>query len=94
MEITTTMVRFRYPKDAMKKRTDKAQLFLCGNRQNPVKVWVPLNKLEVTPDDEDDRYNEVVMPKWLYLKGDLPFYSEAEEFMVTSQVPQELLNQQ
>ncbi len=89
MEITTTMVRFRYPKKDMEKKTSRAQLFLCGNCDNFEKVWVPLNKCEIREDKEDDRYNIVVMPKWLYMKGSLPYYSDAEEFVVTSEVAKE-----
>lgn len=92
MEITTTMVRFRYFKEAMEKKTSKAQLFLCGDRANPVKVWVPLSKCEIKEDEEDSNYNVVVMPKWLFLKGDLPYYTDPEEFVVTSEVTTEQLN--
>lgn len=91
MEITTTMVRFRFKKDKMEKQTDKAQLFLCGFKDNPTKVWVPLCKCEIT-EDEDKDYNVVIMPKWLYMKGDLPYYSDAEEFVVTSEVTKQQLN--
>lgn len=86
MEISTTMVRFSYFKEAMEKRTDKAQLFLCGSRKNPVKVWVPLNKLEVKDDEERSDMNVVTMPKWLFMKTELPFYADAEEFIVKTEV--------
>ena len=90
MEITTTMVRFRFPKAMMVKRTEKAQLFICEKDGAKAKVWVPLSKLEVKEADEKD--NEVVMAKWLYMKGELPLYTDAKEFMVTSEVTQEQLD--
>lgn len=86
MEISTTMVRFSYFKEAMEKKTEKAQLFLCGDRRNPEKVWIPLNKLEIKDDEERPGYNEVVMPKWLFMKSCLPFYTDPEEFIVTTEV--------
>lgn len=92
MEITTTMVRFRYFKEAMQKRTEKAQLILCGSRQNPEKVWVPLSKIEVTDYDEDPNYNMVVMPRWLFQKTVLPLYTDPEEFQITSSVDEKQLN--
>lgn len=86
MTISTTMVRFSYPKEAMEKRTEKAQLFLCGDRRKPEKVWVPLNKLEIKDDEERPGYNVVVMPKWIFMKGSLPLYTDPEEFIVTTEV--------
>ena len=92
MEITTTMVRFRFIKKAMEKRTNRAQLFLCGNIEQPAeRVWEPLSKCEITEDD-DPNYNVIMMPKWCYLKSALPYYSDAEEFVVTSEVTTEQLN--
>ena len=89
MEITTTMVRFPFYKGAMEKKTEKAQLFLCGETDAPVKIWVPLNKMEVKP--LDDEFNEVIMPKWIYMKGELPLYTNAEEFIVKSEIAVEQL---
>lgn len=64
--------------------TDKARLFVCGEN---TKVWIPLVKLFVKPDPEDpDRYNECVTPKWVYMKTELPYYTEPSEFVVTSTV--------
>lgn len=89
MVIRTTMVRFRFPKEAMKKQTDKAQLFVCGEKE---KVWVPLVKLSVK-DDEDNPaiFNECVMPKWVYMKSVLPFYTDCEEFVVTTTIEEKQL---
>ncbi len=52
MEITTTMVRFQFPKKDMVKRTDKAQLFRCYNKGAKDKIWVPLSKLEMNDSGE------------------------------------------
>lgn len=92
MEITTTMVRFRFAKEAMTKKTDKAQLFLCGNVENPTKVWVPLTKLEVEDDKEDAKYNVVTMPKWLFLKTDLVLFIQYNEFVVKSIITESQLS--
>ena len=91
MEITTTMVRFRFFKEAMEKKTDKAQLFLLGDKSNPTKVWVPLNKCEIKDDEEDADYKVITMPKWLYLKSDLPYFTDPVEFVVKSEITEEQL---
>lgn len=92
MEITTTMVRFRFAKEAMTKKTDKAQLFLCGNTENPTKVWVPLTKLQVKEDEEDVNNNVVTMPKWLFLKTDLVLFVQYNEFVVKSIITESQLS--
>lgn len=74
MEITTTMVRFRCPKVMMDVKTPKAQMFSFGEQQNQ-KVWVPENKIIVSPSSESEYLNECVMPKWLYGKTMLPMYT-------------------
>lgn len=83
------MVRFRFPKEAMKKQTDKAQLFVCGGKE---KVWVPLVKLSVKDDEDSPQsHNECVMPKWVYMKSVLPFYTECEEFVVSTTINEKQL---
>lgn len=90
MEIKTTMVRFRFPKKAMEKITDKARLFKCGDD----KVWIPLVKLEVKPDPiSPETHNECIVPKWVYMKTDLPFYTDSEEFIVTTVIDESQLNE-
>lgn len=86
MEISTTMVKFFFFKEDMKKKTEKAQLFLCGDKKKPVKVWVPLKKLEVRENEERPEYNVVVMPKWVWGKTELPFYTDPVEFIVKTEV--------
>ncbi len=94
MEITTTMVRFPFPKDGLVKHTDKAQLFLCRNGKTEDKVWVPFSKFEVTNDKTEQGMVEVAMAKWLFMKTSLPLFVKWEEFVVTSEVTNEQLNQQ
>lgn len=67
MEITTTMVRFRCPKAMMDVKTPKAQMFSFGEQQNQ-KVWIPENKIIVSPSSESEDLNECVMPKWCMAK--------------------------
>lgn len=86
MTISTTMVRFSYHKVAMEKKTKKAQLFLCGDTEQPVKVWIPLDKLAVKDDRENPVMNIVTMPKWLFMKTELPFYTDPKEFIVRTEV--------
>ncbi len=90
MEVTTTMVRFLFPKDKMVKK-EKAMLFLCEKGESKKKVWVPLSKLDVKPNEDDERMNEVVIAKWLFLKGDLVFFVEPSEFIVKTEITSEQL---
>jgi hypothetical protein len=75
MELKTTMVRFNVPKKQMLKRTDNAILFdIEGD-----KTWIPNKKILVKPSDNEN-FNEITMPRWVYLKTNLPLYFKAEEF--------------
>lgn len=90
METVTTMVRFRFPKDKMTKRTKKAQLFECG-LESSEKIWIPLKKMEVDANLSDTQ-NIVVMPRWLWMKTNLPLYSEEEEqFEVKTEISKQQL---
>lgn len=81
MEIQTTMMRFRFRSDKMEK-SDKAHLLICGDGTE--RIWIPFTKAEVMPDPQSDAYCIVVMPKWLYMKTNLPFFTpDAEEFTYT-----------
>ncbi|WP_195553173.1 hypothetical protein [Bacteroides eggerthii] len=86
MEITVTMVKFSFDKVAMEKRTEKAQLFLCGDRLKPIKIWIPLNKMEMKEDGEKPTMNVIMIPKWLFMKTDLPFYTDTKEYVVKLEV--------
>ena len=84
MEIATTMVKFLYPKKAMEKKTERAQLFLSREAEGFIKVWVPLKKLHIT---ENGDCNEVIMPKWVFFKSELPcMVSHFDEFIVTTEI--------
>ena len=81
MEVTTTMVRFTFPKAKMTIKTDKAQLFLCDDGIRKTRIWMPLSKFETF--DYDNKVCEIVMAKWLFMKSDLPIYVQPEEFIIT-----------
>lgn len=74
MELKTTMVRFNVPKKQMEKETENAVLFNIGGD----KVWIPKKKMFIKPDN--DNFNEVIMPRWVFLKTNLPLYFKTEEF--------------
>lgn len=76
MELKTTMVRFDVPKKQMMKRTDNAVLFDLGKSD---KVWIP-NKKCIIKSTDDENFNEVIMPKWVFLKTNLPLYFKPQEF--------------
>ena len=75
MELKTTLVKFKVPKTQMMKRTDNAILIDLGSD----KVWIPWKKLNVQPS-EDETFNEVTMPRWVFIKTNLPLYFQATEF--------------
>ncbi len=87
MEITTTMIHFTLPKAAMATSTEKAQLFVFHGENGTSKVWVPLTKFEVR--EKNEMTVEVAMAKWLYMKSDLPIYTQPHEFIVTSHITAE-----
>lgn len=70
-------VRFRFFKAAMDVQTPKAWLIKLGNVSSPIEVWVPKSRVTVEDDPEDDGYYVVTMPEWLYLRTELPEYTEA-----------------
>lgn len=93
MEITTTMVRFLFPKSGMDVKSSDAQLFQCpkGDGEHE-RIWVPLRKLEVREFAKNPNMNEVVMAKWLFYKTNLPAYVSYKEFVVKSDISQEQLS--
>ena len=93
MEITTTMVRFLFPKCDMVKRTDKAQLLRCKGEQGKTKVWLPLSKIEVKDNALDANLSEITMAKWLFLKTELPMFVKYDEFIVKSEITQQQLTE-
>ena len=92
MEITTTMVRFFFPKGRMEVKSDDAQMFLCPKSENEdVKIWVPFKKLCIRENKKNPNMNEVIMPKWLFYKTELTVYVSHSEFVVTSEITEEQL---
>ena len=85
MEIRTTMVRFSVPNKVIEKRTDKAILF-CFNDD---KIWIPCNKLCLS--EAADNTTELIMPKWLYMKTNLPLYTTTVEFCHVQSVDNDTL---
>lgn len=79
MEIRTTMVRFNISNEQIEKQTDKALLFCFDND----KIWIPLNKLCVTTTYDG---TEIIMPKWLYMKTNLPLYTVVSEFCLSQNI--------
>lgn len=75
MELKTTMVRFNVPKKRMLKSTEHATLFDLGDD----KIWIPHKKMIVN-NDSNSNFNEVVMPRWVFLKTNLPLHFKPEEF--------------
>jgi hypothetical protein len=75
MELKTTLVKLKIPKSQMLKSTDNA--FLIDLKDD--KVWIPKKKMNVIPLDNED-FNEVTMPRWVFIKTNLPLYFEATEF--------------
>ena len=72
------MVRFRFFKEAMGVSTKKALLIKVGPVKCPFEVLVPKSQVKVEADKEDDRYNVITMPEWLYLRTELPNYTDPE----------------
>ena len=78
MEIKTTLVRFIVARKQIEKETVNALCFEIGTE----KIWIPFKKLNVYPTD-DDNFLEIVMPRWVFLKTNLPLYFKPEEFDYT-----------
>lgn len=76
MEIRTTIVRFNISKKQVQKQTDNA---VCFDLAKDCKVWIPLKKMNLKPTDNEN-FLTVEMPRWVFLKTDLPMYFEPESF--------------
>lgn len=81
MELKIAMVKFFAPKNLMTKKTDSAILFDLGKD----KAWIPFTKLQIKPCD-DELFNEVIMPRWIFLKTNLPLHFKTEEFEYVANV--------
>lgn len=78
MEIKTTLVRFTVAKKQIEKKSENALCFEIGNE----KVWIPFKKLNVYPT-ENENFVQIVMPRWVFIKTNLPSYFNPEEFDYT-----------
>ena len=72
------MVRFRFFKEAMDVSTKKAQLIKVGKVSCPNDVWVPKSQVKISEEKEDERYMVIEMPEWLYVRTELPNYTDPE----------------
>lgn len=83
MELKTTMVRFYVPKKQMLKSTESAMLFDLEDD----KIWIPHKKM-IVKNDADSNFNEVIMPRWVFLKTNLPLHFKQDEFIHTLEINQ------
>lgn len=75
MEIKITLVRFTVARKQMEKKSNDAVCFEINNE----KIWIPFKKLNIYPTDSEDFF-EIVMPRWLFMKTNLPTYFTTKEF--------------
>lgn len=73
------MVKFSFFKEAMDVETEKAYLVKLGVVSNPIKCWLPKSKTTVYEDKERNGFNIVEIPLWLYLKTELPQFTDVFE---------------
>lgn len=64
-------VVFDFFKEAMTVETESGRLILCGDRRNPVKVWLPKKFLDVSENPERTTMLTVKMPLWLFMRTPL-----------------------
>ena len=64
-------VQFRFFNEALKIKTEKAQLIMLGNVANPIKVWLPLSQINLEKSNEDEGYSLITMPEWLFAKNSI-----------------------
>lgn len=82
MEITTTMFRFSVKKTCMTNKSDKAIQICESEADNALNEWVPLKKIDWVEDKSFPEFFDVIMPKWVFMKGNLPkFIKGAIEFI-------------
>lgn len=60
------MVVFDFFKEAMTVETETGRLILCGDRRNPIKVWLPKKFIQVSDSVERPDMYTVKMPLWLF----------------------------
>jgi hypothetical protein len=69
-------VVFDFFKEAMTVETESGRLILCGERRNPVKVWLPKKFLTVSENPERPTMLTVKMPLWLFMRTPLCNYTD------------------
>lgn len=57
---------FDFFKEAMDVETASARLIVCGDRRNPVGVWLPKKFIKVSENTERPTMLTVKMPFWLF----------------------------
>ena len=60
------MVVFDFFNLAMTVETESGRLILCGDRRNPLKVWLPKKFIQVSDSAERPDMYTVKMPLWLF----------------------------
>lgn len=70
-------VEFRFFKEALDVKTEKAQLIKCGFVANPIKVWIPNRMIEIIEDEESANDNMLLIriPLWLFTRTELPKFT-------------------
>lgn len=69
-------VVFDFFKESMTVETESGRLILCGDRRNPIKVWLPKKLLEVSENPERPTMLTVKMPFWLFNRTPLCYYTD------------------
>ena len=65
------MVVFDFFKEAMNVETASNRLIVCGDRRNPVEVWLPKKIIKVSENPESPTMLTVKMPLWLFKRTPL-----------------------
>ena len=65
------MVVFDFFKEAMDVETASARLIVCGDRRNPVGVWLPKKFIKISENSERPTMLTVKMPLWLFMRTPL-----------------------
>ena len=69
-------VVFDFSKEAMDVETASARLIVCGDRRNPVGVWLPKKFIKVSENTERPTMLTVKMPLWLFMRTPLCAYTD------------------
>lgn len=69
-------VVFDFFKEAMTVETESGRLILCGDRRNPVGIWLPKKFIKVSENPERPTMLTVKMPLWLFRRTPLCEYTD------------------